>query len=206
MNPNDLWSIPPIPKKGENNQERLYTSVGRALSAWEHFESLLAHLFSHLIGLDTDSLAARRAYGCVVSFSGRADMLTAAAEAYFDEHPDDEAERKLADLLKTAKRASGRRNDIAHGCALVFPRSFAKPAIGYCLVPGAYNTNRNNIDHEPSYAYTCKEIDRFHQQFVDLAGSSGGIFVWIIGRHQAQRAGRIPPSQPKKRNPKDPKA
>ena len=115
MNPNDIWALPPIPDKGDEDEEALYSSVGRALSEWERFENLLAFLFAAFIIPEHDSEAARRAYGSVVSFGGRADLLKAASSVYFRNFPDKSLADQFDTLIKTARRASPQRNNIAHG-------------------------------------------------------------------------------------------
>jgi hypothetical protein len=122
MDPNDPWAIPPTPKLGDENIETTYASVGRALSSWEHFEAHLALLFARFITREQDSLAARRAYGTVASFTGRSALIRDAAAAYFAEFPDRELSDAFSEQLKIAARASARRNDIAHGIVQPSPR------------------------------------------------------------------------------------
>jgi hypothetical protein len=67
----------PWPEVGDKSIEETYAAVGRALSNWERYEWVLSHLFSVIVS-DTESEAARRAYGAVRTFEGRIDMLEAA--------------------------------------------------------------------------------------------------------------------------------
>jgi hypothetical protein len=114
------WDIPDFPIKGDATEDVTFASVGRALSRWEEFETRLASLFGVFMGTlidthETNARAAIRAYGSVASFRGKAEMLEQAAELWFDEHPSEELEKKLRDLLRLASRYAARRNDIAHG-------------------------------------------------------------------------------------------
>jgi len=109
------WDQPSPPTKGDEKQETTFVAVGRALTAWEEFESAFAHLFSEVIGVSGDNLPAIRAYGAVLTFRGRAEMMEAAAEAYFFEHPQEKLQRDMKNLLTAAKGFAARRNEIAHG-------------------------------------------------------------------------------------------
>ncbi len=187
-----------MPSVGEKTHGDLYRSVGAALSEWEHLEGILSLLFGAFLGLETTSMPAQRAYGSIAAFNGRRDLLIGSASGYFQMHPDAEQEANLKAMLREIKLASGRRNEIAHGTVVVFPR-WAGPDehIGYLLTTNFYSTVKNGPNWEPKYAYDCAIIDRFAHQFSVLTGPPAGLLTWIIGKHQAQRAGRIPPSEPK---------
>ena len=207
MNPNDIWARPPLPTVGDgSSREAIYTNVGRALSEWENFETHLAILFAYLLGLDEYSHPAARAYGAIASFNGRADVLLAAADAYFLNHPADDMEALLKDSMVIARRAAARRNDIAHGTVLAYPllRSNVKP-FGYFLVPGTYISNRVDVWGETAYAYSAADVERFSDQFTKLSGGQLEVMLHVQGLHLAQRGGRVPPSKPKTRIPKAPK-
>ena len=74
---------------------------------------LFRSLFATLVG--SRSYAAIRAYGSVIAFRGRSEMVKAAASAYFHENPNRLSQKRLSDLLNLAGRYSARRNEIAHG-------------------------------------------------------------------------------------------
>ena len=199
MNPNDTWDVPPIPEAGEDSPVILYQAVGAALSSWEYLESILALLFGTMLGLETVSLSAQRAYGSIAAFTGRLDLLTRAASGYFEQHPDAKHEATFNVLSKTLRKASARRNDIAHGTVTLYPRHApARETVGYLLIPSSYSVVKNDALGKPKYAYNAATIDRFRLQFAELVNPTSDIFVDIMGKHQAQRAGRIPPSTPKK--------
>jgi hypothetical protein len=110
--------------------------MSQTLTAWEEFEHNFAYLFSAFVGTDTDELPASRAYGAVLTFKGRAEMVGAAAEAFFFLVPVDPVAaqtqqtlrndilgapgsakgiRKTTGLIDEATQLAGRRNEIAHG-------------------------------------------------------------------------------------------
>jgi hypothetical protein len=87
------WDIPPFPTIGDMEEDT--ASVGRALSSWELFECRLSRIFSGLTGRINGTSPAMRAYGAVLTFRGRADMIEAASEVYFLENPHQALPRDL---------------------------------------------------------------------------------------------------------------
>lgn len=176
----------------------IFTAVGEALTEWENAEAILALLFGVFLGEEGVSLAAQRAYGSVASFSGRLDLLKGAASGYFERHPHEDHEAAFKSLAKNALRASARRNEIAHGSVTLYPRwCAAEDTVGYLLMPASYSSVKNDDHWEPKYAYNAETIHQYGRQFRDLAGPAASILTDLIGLHQAQRAGRVPPSKPK---------
>src|SRR5438093_592088 len=109
------WDIPPIPKRGDSEENITFESVGRALTGWEIFEIELSRLFSSLTGTGDGTIASIRAYGSVLTFRGRAEMIEAAASVHFSLLPDKDFEKAMKDLLTAGARYAARRNEIAHG-------------------------------------------------------------------------------------------
>ncbi|HEX4113168.1 MAG TPA: hypothetical protein VH020_11585 [Stellaceae bacterium] len=188
INPWDILE----PEGAENDPAKLYASVGHALSAWEWMEQQFAHFFGFFCG-EADTLPARRAYGAVVTFRGRADMMRAAASAFFYQRPKHEMKERFEDLLNRACNFSPRRNEIAHGIVAVVYYEMADSedfkskdllkimeAARWLLAPPEYATNKNMLvpigDDEirrtrRKYAYSCKEIDHYRAQFKELQDS-----------------------------------
>jgi hypothetical protein len=186
----NLWDQPPEPKTGDAKEETIFAAIGRALSAWEEFEHSMANLFAQFLRVDTDDLPAVRAYGSVISFQGRASMVSAAAEAYFFENPEPTLQSRVEDLLKLAKGLSARRNEIAHGIVrniqvpgqpIVIPNGpMFRPLVkwGFGLVPSFYSTNKTSlaegetllsgIRRQPKYTYTSHELVSFTAKFFTL--------------------------------------
>lgn len=183
---------PPTPKtlkpwdirsasKGSDTSNELYMAVGRALSAWEGVENALADAFTLLIGareIVPPVVPAVRAYGAVAGFSGRADMLQAAAEGFFEwiprgapheDHKLTEYRKKLSDefgdLLDEARGFALRRNEIAHGIV-----TGGSPP--HYLYPPLYSARKYRVRnpdltmHErASFCYSAIEVHYYEAQF-----------------------------------------
>jgi hypothetical protein len=172
------WDVPPKPTSSTDSSETLYASVGQALSNWELVEQELGQIFAIFVGwpvfgnpLEEPAL---RAYGSVVSFNGRADMLEAASKAFFSQKPNPHIELKFRGLMAQTKGFSGRRNDIAHGrveCILKneHPWWTSDETFSNLLLPGLYASKKYTRDCEPMYVYTSKEILYFAYSFKFLS-------------------------------------
>lgn len=181
------WDVPTPPHKGDEKKETLFAAVGSALSAWESIEIRLSNIFSTLVSPRSESLPAQRAYGSVLTFRGRSEMISAAADAAFFLTPDDTLHHDLSKLLDQIGRFAARRNEIAHGRVTTYytaPRSgfiiqtVREMPAGYILEPPNYATNKTKLapgriiletaHHKPSYAYSSVEIGVLEKHFVRL--------------------------------------
>lgn len=174
------WATPPLPEKGDWSESALYESVGRALTNWERFEHELANLFAAFLSPSLYRLPASRAYGSVISFQARANMVQAAGDAFFLIEPNPQQEADFESILNLARGYSARRNDIAHGVV----GQYASPAgrvRGLALLPAEYATSKHEfrkdvdlkrspgaIATRPKYAYTTAEVRFFSGQFQQL--------------------------------------
>jgi hypothetical protein len=101
-----------------------------ALTSWEFIETALADIFSVVVGEAAIGFIPRTpasmAYGTIVGFGGRADMLDAAARGFFRLSDKEKRNADFAQatnqiqgqfevLLKEARAFAARQNDIAHG-------------------------------------------------------------------------------------------
>lgn len=180
------WDIPPATKVGNVNPDEIYVEVGKALSKWEMLEDALAWMFSELVGApsnayphDFDPTPAERAYGSIVGFRSRLNMIEAAAAGYFHvrsntSKPDEKAkittlERQTKHLLKQVSGWSDRRNDVAHGVVVLSTDS--RMANDYVLIPPGYNSKKYGpqITSDPAYTYNAAQITEFRNQFLRLA-------------------------------------
>jgi hypothetical protein len=112
---------------GAPSSKLVHIGVGHALSNWEHVESAAAMLFSAFV--ESQSIAAIRAYGTINGSRAREAALRQASETFFSlrkvAHKKDRATydeiKKFEDvascLIHNYGQASGRRTDIAHGIA-----------------------------------------------------------------------------------------
>lgn len=170
------YDVPPIPEKGDWSAERLFASIGRALTAWEGFEISIADLFSSFLSPSLSNLPAQRAYGTILSASGRVEMVKRAGEAYFLETPHAAAEAEFEETTKLAQRYASRRNEIAHGIVGAYSTPNG-PTIGLALLPPRYASNKHMLEKRdaplppketPKYAYTSAEILFFRDRFSDM--------------------------------------
>ena len=184
MNPNDPFAPQDFPDEGSASDRAIFSAVGAALSAWEHTEVHLALVFSHLVGDGVQSEAAFRAYGSAIAFSARADMVIAAAEQALSIHPErDELEPKFKAALALMRRASARRNEIAHGAVFAYCVMASRPqARGYCLFPGQYSTNKRFLSGEPKYVYSAEQIEAFAAGFESLGDPILAVMMQLVSR------------------------
>tara|TARA_R110000796_G_scaffold37393_4_gene94404 strand:- start:300 stop:929 length:630 start_codon:yes stop_codon:yes gene_type:complete len=172
------WNSPPREPHGDVGAEQIYQAVGTALSQWEQIESILGEAFATFV--ESNSPAAQRAYGSIISAVGRCSALNSAASIFFDLHPEKE-KQPYTEALKAVEFASARRNEIAHGVVKIFatPETIGG---GYYLLPPDYNSRKT----EPSisfptdetldpfawtsfsYAYTSQQILDFTKRFQNL--------------------------------------
>jgi hypothetical protein len=150
----------------------LYAAVGRALSQWERLEAQLSLLFSAFVS-GHNSEAARRAYVAVRTFEGRADMLRAVSDAWFDSHPAVELQGDFKKVLSGISSFSPRRNDIAHGVVDFWaPNGAAEEpeaaAFGWALYPTYASFKDRDVKNAPKYCYTSPEIGHFETEFRNL--------------------------------------
>jgi len=164
MDPNDIWAMPAPVTKGDAELTTVWAAVGEALSYWEWVEGHLALVFNELVS-EKWSAPAHRAYGSIVAFKGRSDLIKSAGEIFFVMNLDEALWDKLKATLNVLGRASPRRNDIAHGIAQPLT---GRATDGFALMPGFYATNRRDLAGIAKYAMSSAEIKRFGQQFYDL--------------------------------------
>jgi hypothetical protein len=191
------WDPPPPPKTGDPRADITFIAIGRALTAREHFEESMAFLFAKFLGLKGNQLPAKRAYGSILTFRSRAEMVEAAAEAYFFTDPEARLQKEVIGLINAARGFAPRRNEIAHGIVRrrTVPGGFiASPSgrvvqkletWGFAVVPSDYSTKRTTLEpptillagigHGPDYIYTSKEINDLTKKFTTLATQTDAI-------------------------------
>jgi hypothetical protein len=171
------WDRPTVSPTGDFDEKFLFECVGRALSEWEQVESACAELFAAFVLSPKRKpylAPAIRAYGTVVSFRGRADMLRAAAAAYFlTRKPKATSfEDQLGVLLKEYLGFADRRNEIAHGTVLMLNRNFGhnrpKRPLGFYLFPSFFNPKKYKLDRSIVFQYNSKDLIHFRQEFTKL--------------------------------------
>jgi len=179
------WDIPPQPERYDSTADAVFTAVGKALTKWETAEAACAELFAIFVGAPQDSThmaPAVRAYGSVVSFNGRCEMLLRAAEAYFVEHSDEKLEAKFKTLLAECRNYSARRNEIAHGTVVAVMDGETDQRLGFVLAPSFYNPKKYSLKHALSYQYTSHEILFFAGRFSVLTTKVNVISLSLQGK------------------------
>jgi hypothetical protein len=111
-----LWDKLPPPAQGDKDAHAIYAAMGKALDIWNQFEEALAQIFSFMVS-ESDTEPAERAYGSVVMFRGRKEMVEATADAFFFLRPETGTNfhSALKKLLLDGLNFAPRRNEIAHG-------------------------------------------------------------------------------------------
>jgi hypothetical protein len=180
------WDVPPHAEVGDASEDITFASVGRALTKWEEFEVMFASLFATLVGTDGNTAPAIRAYGSVIAFRGRADLVRNAAEVHFMLFPDERLEKRFSAFInQLTKHAAARRNEIAHGIVKPYASMVdGKPTRTFALFPPYYAANKNELErievrdgghqvtwHTAKYIYSSIEINKFADGFRALVPS-----------------------------------
>jgi hypothetical protein len=219
------WDIPPMPQKGDDDAQTLYVAIGLALTNWNNLEQRLSNVFACLL-TGEEPLPAERAYGAVVTFAGRMEMIKAAAEAFFFSYPVIEGEQlqsSLSELTKEALNFSARRNELAHGAVRknhVFPapshflgflretrsRADATRPAGFVLQPTDHTTKKTELEkgktiltpvnYIPSYAYSSAEVLVFANHFERLTDRANRFPLVILGHRQRAQERAFPETSP----------
>jgi hypothetical protein len=145
----NFWARGTKSKNGTKFDKLIHISVGHALSNWEHVEGAAAGLFAHFV--DSNSIAAQRAYGAIIGARARESALRQASETYFllrrnilpksAHRAIDAMEDCSTNFIRNYAQASGRRNDIAHGVATELSTS-ENAEMSWFLAPPNYQSQR----------------------------------------------------------------
>jgi hypothetical protein len=212
------WDIPPLPKKGDASKSITYEAVGLALSNWESFEFGLGLIFITLLRAD-EGIAARRAYGSIITFRGRLEMIEAAAEAYFLIHRAPRVKADFRSLMNRAQKYGARRNEIAHGQVKEFRLDRRRKAEGWALCPSHFSSNKITLSGtrqrrayslaptrlavtKPRYIYTSAEISAFAECFRELGDEAAKLLrrvsdLWLspLARTALKHPEKLSPQQ-----------
>jgi hypothetical protein len=188
------WVVVPRAKRGAATENALYIAVGAALSTWELVEEGLAEIFALFIGAPEAGPAsghqpAIRAYGSVVSFKARVEMVSAASQAFFHREPDSTLHKQFGRLMEEANGYAGRRNDIAHGRVQYVPEK------DFYLFPGLYNSSKNPVGRDAVYAYSDNQVHQYCEGFRILSEklTDYAIFAGAWGLPESPSGKTTPP-------------
>jgi len=166
------WELPALPINGDKTEQEIYYAVGRALDIWNNVENVFGVLFTDLNGLALGGEAMHRAFGSVITFRGKADMLAAAGEVYFHKNPHSGNEQRFSWALERGLGFSARRNEIAHGIVARYrwflPSRIKGKQIGFVLGPSMFSTGKRTLLRadetaaspilRPKYVYASSEV------------------------------------------------
>lgn len=162
------WDRPPIPNRGDESHDQIYTGVGLVMSYWEATEFELSRLYTWFGGeLDDPGLMAE--YGRGTIYRTRSESLHRKAEEYFRKNPDQKAEGEFQRIMTAANGFAGRRSDIAHSMSfridrITWFRERLKKQLlkrpHYALVPPLYAVRWASDAGYPLFAYTLIEMRR----------------------------------------------
>ena len=171
------WDRPPIPTKGDENNDSTYSAVGRVLTQWERVEVELAHLYACFKGQPTNSLNQIREYGSGTIFRERAQKLADAAHSYFRANCCQHHEGDFDALMRRCLGFSARRNDVAHGVVDFLNLHWELDAggehmnayaIDWALFPPHYDPKRHTPSNDPEYAYSSSEMNPITEELHQL--------------------------------------
>jgi hypothetical protein len=191
--------VPSLEHRGEKETSLLHTSVGQALSQWEHLESGLTRLFQLLC--ETPSFAACRAYGTLESSYARAGLLRAAMEVFFARREpfDSEYHAAMKTLFAAYEKAQQYRNNIAHGIAVGFYLSNGAHS-GYFLCPPSYATKKvEKIDPREvyllgaAYWYNFEDINHYTKRFTEMLSETMRLIMEVNKKYAVLKDSQFHP-------------
>lgn len=203
------WNSPPSKEYGDVTDDAVFLAVGRALSTWEEIEVALANMFALFVESYSD--AAKRAFGAISSSSGRREALENAAEMFATMQGDDFPKKDFDQILSHIAKASGRRNEIAHGIVTAFELDGKKH--GHFLVPASYNSRKTaartnewwlKLASDPEdqfmvfggkYRYTSADIAHFTRLFAILNQQIHGFFMEQMMLYGRKKFNAVPDNQ-----------
>jgi hypothetical protein len=187
------WDQRPRPDAGDNNADLIATARGRALNQWEEFEVSFSYLFYVLIRAREFAILSR-AYGSIITFRGKSDLVFAALETQFAIRPDAILERRCKDFKIAVGKYAARRNEIAHGITMPFNVEKDGAIVpGVLLYPSvlAINkrhlvaiTSRNQFVTEAKYGYNAEGIMHYSDKFEDLKLTTNEIIELVAASHK----------------------
>jgi hypothetical protein len=166
------WDRPPLPSKGDDDDDITYAGVGRVVTEWEQVEQALAALYSLLVGRFEDREATRE-YGEGAVLKGRLERLARVAEGFFVSIRNQDLEGEFDSLLDKVRLYADRRNDIAHGRVWDIEWFIRRPGVlpdpnirfQFCVVPPDYKGKLFNPNNMPLYVYTRPELNNLQGVF-----------------------------------------
>jgi hypothetical protein len=144
------WDRPPLPIRGDDDQDTTHAAVGSVLTNWENIEGELSHIFALYIGKMWTNEAYDQYYERGRTTKGRLQNLETAANAYFVKSPNQEAEGAFCKLLEGVFGFADRRHEPSDArkesddlttatvpAGTTFPAVSRDPVISLCVLRGS---------------------------------------------------------------------
>ncbi len=168
LDPNP-FEKPALAPRGDRVANKMLTSVGAALSAWEHCEKSFGTIYVAFAEPSNDTHVVPRTYGATLAAGMRREMIQAAAETYFAKFKIDSHSESLKALLTLYQSGAARRNEIAHGVVMSGPPTPNK-ASAYFLFPSLSSSPKQKLSRQdPKYRFNSRDINRYRKCFDELA-------------------------------------
>ncbi|KAA0577552.1 hypothetical protein [Azospirillum sp. Sh1] len=169
------FANPPFAEVGDALARDIYTQVGFALDRWENCEVAFASLYAAVAASLRDDYVVMRAFGTLAAASAKCEMIVAAYDAFFDDHPNSDLKAKIRHLTNLYKLAAARRNEIAHAMVIgdftyvSNENGLNRSPTEWFLVPSIYSTRKTKPQMAgPRYRYTVKELSHMAHCFEEL--------------------------------------
>lgn len=187
---NHLWPDPlfQFKSKGSENRDDIYKAVGSLCSTWEIVEITMGSIFSVLV--ESESIAAQRAYGIIANTNGKKAAIEQAAEIFLDRHPSfPNADFKM--LMNHYQKAAEYRAKVAHGMVVTFTdtNNFLVPSFFASKFREAKTKDfadkiKNSTDefsiHGNKFRYTHEDIRFIESKLNILIGCLGGFVLKVM--------------------------
>lgn len=128
-------SLPPENLKYEEEEERFYAAMGRALDQWQKVETFLLCIFCRLMGHPNNN-AANMAFHTILNFDTKLGMTHSVATVTLPIAAP-HLWTQWIPLHNRASRRNDRRNELAHFAVIADPK--AKPGYRFHLQPSPLN-------------------------------------------------------------------
>jgi hypothetical protein len=178
-NPWDRPSNSQIPNRtGDRKKTPLFTSLGRALSAWEGVQVAIAILYKSLHDDSPINDNKFAEFDETLRVHERAKLIAIESAKFFDQNfsdpklSSDSLKLNLEKTLAAYKGWAERRNELAHGY-VTKARSpdyslEDQPIItNYAILP-SHARAKKWFNEEPEYNYVADEVKTFSQEFENL--------------------------------------
>jgi hypothetical protein len=155
-------TLPPTSISHEEEQERFYAALGKAITQWQLVEGALALVFCRLIGNQAFS-SANMAFHAAISFTTKLEITNAAAISRLKTGP---LWSEWTALHNKASRGNNKRNQLVHSMLAVKP---GRPGYRYHLRPNVFDMRKTDRWAANPRAITEHQITAMGDSFEKLS-------------------------------------